>query len=316
MKLVVLDMLNNIVPKEQWKVFDVFENIIKYNNTEKEEIIDRIKDADGIIVNKVNIGKEEIDQAKNLKYIGVVATGYDIVDIKYAKEKGITVTNVPSYGTNTVAEFTFGMMLALSRRIELHSESVKKGKWSKTDSFSYNLTPQFELNGKTIGIIGYGRIGKKVAEIAKVFNMKVLVLDRKNNYRFSDNISFVSLDELLRNSDFVTLHCNLTNDNFQMVNKQFLDKMKSSGFLINVSRGDLVNEVDLANALNNNIIKGAAIDATSKEPIEDENPLLNAKNIIITPHMAWLTKEAIGRILETAAKNYKNFLEGNPINTV
>ena len=310
MKIVILDMLNNIISEKQWSVFDVFYEVVKYDNTTPDEVVERIKDADGIIVNKVSIGKKEIDCAKNLKYIGVVATGYDIVDVAYANEKNITVTNVPSYGTDTVAEFTFAMMFALSRKIELHNKSVKDGNWKKANTFSYNLTPQFDLNGKTLGIIGYGKIGRRVSEIAKAFKMNVLVLDRRKNYRIEDNISFVSLDELLSNSDFVSLHCNLTEENFHMVNKEFLDKMKSSSYLINVSRGDLVNENDLAYGLNNDIIAGAGVDAVSEEPIQDNNPLLKAKNIIITPHMAWLAKEAVDRILNIAVDNLKKYNQG------
>ena len=310
MKLVILDMLNHIITEKQWSVFDVFDDVIKYDNTKPEETIDRIKNANAIITNKVILGKNELDAAKNLKYIGVVATGYNVVDVEYAKEKGIAVSNVPSYGTDTVAEFTFGIMLTLARRYELHYQAVKDGIWKEKNSFCFNLTPQFDLNGKTLGIIGFGKIGKRVSEIAKAFKMNILVLDRNNDPRLENGIEFVSLDNLLEKSDFISLHCNLNEDNYQMVNKTFLEKMKPTAYLLNMSRGGLVNEADLAHALNNNEIAGAGIDTVSIEPIEENNPLLNAKNIIITPHMAWLAKEAIDRILKTAVDNLKKFQDG------
>lgn len=316
MKIVILDMLNHIITEKQWSVFDVFENVIKYDNTSRDETIDRIKDADAIITNKVVLGKSELDAAKNLKYIGVVATGYNVVDVQYAKEKGIAVTNVPSYGTDTVAEFTFGMMLSLARRYELHYQAVKEGMWQEKNSFCFNLTPQFDLNGKTLGIIGFGKIGQRVSEIAKAFRMNVLVLDRKGNYRIEDGVEFVSLEKLLKESDFVSLHCNLTEDNYQMVNEIFLKQMKPTAYLLNMSRGGLVNESDLANALNNDWIAGAGVDTVSVEPIEENNPLLNAKNIIITPHMAWLAKEALERILDTAVDNLQKFQDGVLQNTI
>lgn len=316
MKIVILDMLNNIISKEQWKAFDVFDEVIKYNNTNPDETADRIKNADAIITNKVILSKNELNFAKNLKYIGVVATGYNIVDIEYAQKNGIAVTNVPSYGTDTVAEYTFGMMLTLVRRYELHYNAIKDGIWEKEKSFCFNLTPQYDLNGKTLGIIGFGKIGKRVAEIGRVFKMKIMVLDRTKNYRIENGIHFVSIDTLLKKSDFVTLHCDLNETNFHMVDINFLEKMKPSAFLLNISRGNLINEVDLSYALNNDLIAGAGVDSVSIEPIENDNPLLNAKNIIITPHMAWLSEEAIYRILNTAVDNLIKFQEGVKQNRV
>lgn len=316
MKVVILDMINSIIPIEEWKVFDIFESVVKYDNTSPNEVIDRIKYADAVITNKVVLSKNELKFAEKLQYIGVVATGYNVVDIDYARSKGIVVTNVPSYGTDTVAEYTFGMMLTLIRRYELHFEAIRNGVWQEKNSFSFKLTPQYDLNGKTLGIIGFGKIGQRVAEIAKVFKMNILVLERNKKYRCHEGINFVSLEYLLNNSDFVTLHCSLNDQNNKMVNADFLKQMKRSAFLLNVSRGGLVDEGDLAHALNNDLIAGAGIDSVRVEPINDDNPLLYTKNIIITPHMAWLSQEAIKRILNTAVTNLKKFKTGKIINQV
>lgn len=316
MKLVVLDMLTDIVSEDYWDKFNRFGNVIKYDNTSVEELEDRIRDVDAIITNKIQLGKNEIDMAKNLKYIGVVATGYDIIDIDYAKDRSIAVTNVPSYGTDTVAEFTMGLILSLAHRFEFHSDKVKEGMWEEKKNFSFKLTPQIELAGKSIGIIGYGKIGKRLAEIAKAFKMKTYVLDRKGRYRIEDDVEFTSLDNLLEKSDIVTLHSKLTEENRGMANLDFFKKMKESAFFINVSRGGLVNEQDLAFALDNNYIYGAAIDTSVKEPIESNNPLLGCKDLIITPHMAWLTNEAIERIIDISVKNLEGFINNKNINRV
>lgn len=316
MKVVILDMINSIIPIEEWKVFDIFESVVKYDNTSPNEVIDRIKYADAVITNKVVLSKNELKFAERLQYIGVVATGYNVVDIDYAKSKEIVVTNVPSYGTDTVAEYTFGMMLTLIRRYELHFSAIRNGVWKEKNNFSFNLTPQYDLNGKTLGIIGFGKIGNRIAEIAKVFKMEIMVFDRTKNYRVENGINFVSMDSLLEKSDFVTLHCNLNENNYRMVDIKFLKKMKPSAFLLNMSRGDLINEIDLSYALNNDIIAGAGIDSVSVEPIESNNPLLDSKNIIITPHMAWLSKEAIDRILNSAVDNLIKFQKGIKQNRV
>lgn len=310
MKLVILDMLPSVVSQDLWDKFDFIENIDKYDDTLPQERKERIKDADYLIVNKVVIGKEEIDAASNLKYIGVVSTGYNVIDTDYAREKGITVTNVPGYGTDTVAEYTIGLMLAGAKRFEYHSQSVKAGDWSKKNIFSYSLTPQYDVTGKNLGIIGYGRIGQRVGEIAKAFKMTIYALERDGNYRVEDGVHHVGLDEILEKSDFISLNCNLTHENEKMVNSDFIGKMKDGAYLVNTARGGLVDEEALAQALNSGKLSGAAVDVVSVEPILPDNPLLKADNIIITPHMAWLSQTSVQNIMDTASENLKKFIQG------
>lgn len=316
MKIVVLDQMKKLMGPDNWELFESLGEVVYYDSTNPNETVDRVKDADAIIVNKVDITKEVMDASPNLKYIGLLSTGYNVVDVDYAKEKGIAVTNIPAYGTDTVAEFTIGMLLALSHRFEFHSESVKKGEWKEDGNFCYNLTPQIELAGKTLGIIGLGKIGMRVAELALAFKMNVLAYTKYSESYSTDNIKFVSLDELLRESDFVSMHCPATPETNEMANADFFSKMKKGSLFLNMSRGQLMVEEDLAEALNSGHLGGAAIDALTVEPIEDDNPLLKAKNIIITPHMAWTTKEAIARIMFTSVDNLKSFMDGETMNRV
>ena len=288
-----------------------------YDRTPKEKVIEYSKDADMLIINKIVLGKDELKKLPKLKYIGVMATGYNVVDVSAAKELGIIVTNIPNYSTKSVAQITFALLLELCHHIEEHSVAVKNGTWSNSKDFCFWNHPLLELDGKTLGIIGFGAIGKQVAEIAAAFGMNIIAYSRtitdQNN---RNNFRWVSLDELLRESDVISLHCPLFSETMGLINKNTLSKMKNSAFLINTSRGPLIVEEDLANALNNNIIAGAALDVLSKEPPEIGNPLFTAKNCIITPHIAWAVKEARQRLLNIAVGNIKAFLKGEPINVV
>jgi glycerate dehydrogenase len=296
-----------------WKELESLGNIFYYNRTSPPDILSRCQDADIIITNKTPIGKDVIDAAPKLKMIAVTATGYNIIDVAAAKDKKIVVCNVPEYGTNSVAQHTFALLLELSNQVGKHAQTVREGKWVASVDWSYSVTPIIELQDKILGIVGLGKIGNQVARIATSFGMKIQYHRGKPA---GVSASMATLENLFSTSDFVTLHCPLRPDNEQFVNAQLLSTMKPSAFLINTSRGQLINEQDLADALNKNIVAGAALDVLSKEPPPSINPLLNAKNCIITPHNAWISKEARSRLLDTSVKNVKTFLKGKPENVV
>ncbi len=252
-----------------------------------------------------------------MKYIGVLATGYNIVDVITAKAQGITVTNVPDYSSKSVAQFTMALILELCHHVGAHNTAVKQGEWIKSKDFSFWNYPLIELAEKTLGIIGFGKIGKATAKLAQAFGMKILVYNRTTYSEFeNEDLKFVALDDLFQNSDFISLHSPLTQETKGIINSSSIEKMKNSAFLINTSRGPLVNEKDLAKALEEEKLAGAAIDVISEEPMKDSNPLFSAKNCIITPHIAWAPKEARQRLMQTTEENLKAFLEGNPINVV
>ena len=309
MKIVILDgyTLNpgdlswqGLEKHGQLKVYDR----TSYNKEDKDLIIERGKDADVIFTNKTPLTREILNSMPNLKYIGILATGYDVVDVEAARDKGIIVTNIPSYGTTAVAQMTLALILELTNHVGQHSAAVFNGEWESNPDWCFWKYPMMELAGKTLGIIGYGRIGQEVGKIAKAFNMEVLAYGRTID------------DKVYKESDFISLHCPLTEDNKEMINKETLSKMKKSAFLINTSRGGLVNEEDLASALNNRTIAGAGLDVVSKEPISPDNPLLKAKNCIITPHISWAPIESRKRLLDMAIDNLDSFLKGNPINEI
>ena len=264
---------------------------------------------------------EVFERCKNIKYIGVCATGYNVIDTKAAANRGIAVTNVPAYSTDSVVQLTWAMILEMTCNLNIHNESVKRGDWIKSDVFCYWLKPIMEISQKTIGVVGFGNIGRKVCGIAKNFDMNVLVYTKhpeKYQGLAYDNsgISFVPLDEIFKKSDIITLHCPLTDETSEIIRKENIDKMKDGVLLVNVSRGGLVNEEDLKNALVSGKIKGAAVDVVSSEPMQKDNPLLEAPNIIITPHMAWASLEARSRLVNIVADNFKAFLEGRHLNRV
>lgn len=276
-----------------------------YDRTPGDKVVERAKAADIIITNKTEIDAAHLSQLPRCRLIAVVATGYNIVDVKAARAKNIPVCNVPTYGTDSVAQFVFALLLELCHHVGLHAETVKQGEWTRSPDFCYAKTPLMELAGKTMTIIGYGRIGRRTGEIAKAFGMNVRGVD------IGDSIL-----DAIDGADVVSLHCPLTQDNKGMVNKDFLSRMKKTAFLINTSRGPLVNEPDLADALNRGVIAGAGIDVISAEPMKSDNPLLVAKNLLITPHIAWYTLEARRRITDTTAENIQAFLAGKAINVV
>jgi glycerate dehydrogenase len=287
-----------------------------YERSSLEETKERITDADIVLTNKSILNEELINAAQNLKYIGVMATGYNIVDITGANTRNIIVTNVPSYSTASVAQLTFAFILELTNHTALYAESVKNGDWVKSKDFSYHLKPIMELRDKTLGIIGFGQIGKSVAKIAIAFGMKVIASHKHPERDRMEGVTFVDEKTCFSDADIISLHCPLNANNQQFVNKELILTMKPTSFLINTSRGGLINEQDLAEALNEDIIAGAALDVLSTEPPKADNPLLDAKNCIINPHVAWATFEARSRLMNVVVNNLKSFLEGNPENVI
>ncbi|MGD8305591.1 MAG: D-2-hydroxyacid dehydrogenase [Ignavibacteria bacterium] len=299
-----------------WEGFESLGTFISYDRTSKEKVIKRAKDADVIVINKVEITKEILNELPKLKYIGVLATGYNVVDIEAVKNKNIVVTNIPTYGTNSVAQMVFALLLELTQNVGLHSESTRNGEWNKSEDWCYWKKPLVELKGLTLGIIGLGRIGSAVANLGRAFSMRVLANDPATPVSIPDLITMVDQDKIFKESDVISLHCPLTDENKEFVNADKINLMKKSAFIINTSRGQLIKERDLASALNNDRIAGAALDVLSKEPPDEINPLLSAKNCIITPHIAWATKSARQRLMNIAVENLKAYLDGNPKNVI
>lgn len=316
MKIVILDGYTLNPGDLDWSPIASLSEPVIYERSAKDELVERAKGAEIVLVNKVVLSRETLDQLPDLKYIGVMATGYNNVDVVAAKERGIIVTNVKAYGPASVAQHTFGLLLALANHLELHSQSVHAGDWVSSKDFCYWNTPLIELAGKTFGLIGLGDIGSKVAKIAQALEMKTIAFRRNPEKTVEDGVEMVSLEELFSQSDVISLHCPLTEDTREIINKNSLAKMKSTSFLLNTGRGPLINERDLAEALSQGIIAGAGLDVLSTEPPTSDNPLLSAPNCIITPHIAWASFEARKRLLKMVASNIEAFLEGKPINVV
>lgn len=319
MKIVVLDGYTLNPGDLTWDGIKNFGEFTVYDRTDfaPEKVIEAIGDAEIIFTNKTPLPKAVLDKVPNVKYIGVLATGYNVVDTVAAKESGITVTNIPTYGTTAVAQFTFALLLEMCHHAWDHSEAVKRGDWTKSPDFCFWNYPLIELAGKTMGIIGFGRIGQATAKIAQALGLNILAFDSYQNPELeSDTCKYVSLDELLAKSDIVSLHCPLFDSTRGIINKESIAKMKDGVMIINTSRGPLVVEQDLCDALNSGKVAGAALDVVSSEPIAEDNPLLKAKNCIITPHIAWAPKESRSRLMNTATENLAAFLNGNPINVV
>jgi glycerate dehydrogenase len=287
-----------------------------FERTLIDQIVERAQNAEIILTNKAPLSAATINQLPKLKFIGVTATGYNIVDVQAARARGIPVSNVPIYATDTVAEFIMALLLNFYYQPQLHSELVKQGEWSRSGDFSFWRTPLAELAGRTIGIVGFGRIGRRVGELAAAFKMRILVNNRSRGQLPPYPIEWREIPELFAESDVVTLHCPLTSENAGMVNESLLGRMKKTAYLINTARGALINEKDLAAALHQGKIAGAALDVVSAEPIASENPLLKAPNITITPHIAWAAIEARRRLMAVTAQNIAAFLAGKPINVV
>lgn len=317
MKIVVLDGFTLNPGDLDWNALTALGDVAVYDRTEASSIVERIGDAELILTNKTPISAETIHSCKNLRYIGVLATGYNVVDTAAAKAAGIVVTNIPTYGTDSVAQFTFALLLEICHHAGHHAQSVRDGEWTKSPDFCYWHYPLIELAGKTMGIIGFGRIGRRTGEIAHAFGMNVLAYDEYPNIVYEkEGISCTTLERLLAESDVISLHCPLTDRNQDMINADSIAKMKDGAILINTSRGPLVDETALAAALNSGKLAAAAVDVVSTEPIRPDNPLLKARNILITPHIAWAPKEARSRLLNIAVENIRAFIDGSPINVV
>lgn len=317
MNIVILDAYTSNPGDLSWEKFEALGNLTVYDYTPNDKIIERCIDADIIIDNKVFITREIIEQLPKLKYIGLLSTGFNVIDTAAAKEHGIPVCNVPTYSTSAVAQLTFALILETYNQVGLHSSAVHSGEWDSCRDFCFWKTPLIELSGKTIGIIGFGKIGNEVAKIADAFGMNILCyVPREKPLPCYKNFRFVSLDELSAESDIVSLHCPLTPETTGMINKDFISKMKKSAIVINTSRGPAVDEKALADAINSGRIFGAGVDVLSTEPPKKDNPLLSCKRCFITPHIAWAGYETRIRLLDVVYNNLKAFLDGNPINVV
>ena len=310
MKIVILDGATAKGKELDFDFLNQFGDVTYYDTTRNEDVLSRAKDADILVINKIVMDKDTLAECKNLKLITILATGYNIVDIEAAKALGITVCNVPYYSTNSVAQLTFAFILDFACKLSLHTQSVARGDWQRCNDFAYTLDTLHELSGKTLGIIGYGSIGKKVAQIGKAFGMNVLIATR------TPVEGCVSKEEVFKNADFVTLHCPLNEQSKLMINEKSLALFKSTAYLINTARGGLIDENALAVALNSGKIAGAALDVLTSEPPKADNPLIYAKNCIITPHMAWASLEARVRLLHATEDNVRAFLQNAPINKV
>ena len=287
-----------------------------YDRTPENLIVDRAKDAEIVILNKTPVSRATLEQLPRLKLIAVLATGFNIVDVDACRERGVPVANIPSYSVSAVAQQVFAFILEFANRVGLHTASVTAGEWAANPDFSYQKSPTAELLGKTVGIIGYGRIGRRVAELAKAFEMRVLVNTAHPEKYPEADVTFLPLAEMLPQCDFVTVHCPMTAETDKLVNADFLSKMKDGAFLVNTSRGGEVDEQALADALNKGKLAGAGIDVLSTEPPAPDNPLLSAKNIFITPHIAWASYETRVRLMGILKENIRGFIEGKPVNVV
>ena len=309
MKIVVLDGYCLNPSDLSWDSLRRFGDVEIYDRTAHEDVVPRARNADAVLLNKTPLSRESIQQLPALRYIGVLATGYDIVDIDAARERGIVVTNVPAYATASVAQFVFALLLELCHNVKLHSDAVRAGEWARNTDWSFWKSPLVELEGKTIGIVGFGHIGRRTAQIAVSLGMGVIAYDTHHGDPPTyENFRWVSLEDLLRESDVVSVHAPLFPENRGMINASTLALMKPSAFLINTSRGPLVVDEDLADALNAGRIAGAGLDVLSVEPPADGNPLLSARNCLVTPHIAWATKEARSRLMDAAIENLAAFV--------
>ncbi len=315
MKTVVLDGYTTNPRDLSWDGFKKFGELTVYDRTSPELVAERIGDAELVITNKALITKDVMDKCPNIKFITTLATGYNAVDVSYAKELGIPVSNVPEYSTKSVAQLVFAYILHHYNKVTELNTSVKDGGWCNSEDFCYWVTQLTALKGMTIGIVGYGSIGREVAKIADAFSMNVVYCNHRNKPYPDSKHTFLSFEQLLKESDIITLHCPLTEDTKNLINKDTLSKMKKGCLLINTSRGPVINEHDLAEALNNDKLY-AAVDVVSVEPMEPHNPLLTAKNIVITPHIGWAPKTVRENLLVIVQKNIEMFLNGTPQNVV
>jgi glycerate dehydrogenase len=315
-KIIILDGYALNPGDLSWKNFEELGELTIYDRTPADEVPQRIGDAEIILTNKTVLGAGLFDACPSIKYIGVLATGYNVVDIAAAKKHNITVTNIPGYSTASVAQTTFALLLEICLHTGDHNAAVHAGRWISSPDFSFRDYPLLDLAGKTLGIIGLGSIGKAVAKIARSFGMETIAYSRSQNEEGRALASYVSLDELLLRSGVITLHCPANPETTGIINKNTIAKMKDGVILINTARGTLVAEQDLAAALNSGKIYAAGLDVISEEPMKEDNPLLGAKNCIFTPHLAWATEDSRKRCMEIAAANLREFLKGTPVNVV
>ena len=317
MRIIVLDGYTLNPGDLSWEGLEQLGEVIVYDRTPPEKIVERSKGADVILTNKVSIGEKEIGSLPDLKYIGVTATGYNIIALEAAKKQGIIVSNVPGYSTPSVVQLTFALLLELCLHTQRHSDAVKDGKWSRSPDFAFWDYPLVELSGKTLGIIGFGTIGQQIADVATAFGMNIIGASRRHSDQsHRKNFKWAEIPDLLKESDVVSIHSPLNSQTEGLINRQSLKSMKTSAFLINTARGPIIVEEDLATALNEGIIAGAGLDVLSVEPPAKDNPLFKAKNCIITPHIAWATIESRTRLLQIATDNLSAFKADSPINVV
>lgn len=319
MKIVVLDGYTENPGDLSWEALGALGELTVYDRTsltDQQEVIDRIGDAEVVITNKTPISKAVFDACPGMKYIAVLATGYNVVDYVYAREKGIAVSNVPAYGTASVSQFSIALLLEICHHIGHHAQTVKEGRWQNCQDWCYWDYPLIELEGKTMGIIGFGRIGQAEGRVAKALGMKVIAHDLYPNDTGRAIGEYVDLDTLFAQADVVSLHCNLTPENTGLINKQTIAKMKDGVILINNARGQLIDEQDVADALNSGKIAAAGLDVVYSEPIKADNPLLKAKNCLITPHISWAPMESRQRIMDCTVENVKGYLQGQLRNVV
>ena len=315
-KIVILDGFTAAHVDLSWELLEDIGELTVYDRTKPDETIERAKDAEIVLTNKVLLKRQEIEQLPKLRYIGVLATGYNVVDVEAAREHGIIVTNVPAYSTESVAQMVFSHLLTVTNRTEHYAIQNRKGKWTACPDFCYWDTPLTELAGKTFGIVGLGNIGQRVAAIAHAFGMHVIAYTSKGADQLPEYIGKRALSELFAESDVLSLHCPLTPDTKELINRQTLGLMKPGAILINTGRGPLVNDQDVADALNANRLRAFCADVLTEEPPRAGNPLLQCSNAFITPHIAWASREARVRLISVAINNVKSFVEGTPQNVV
>lgn len=301
----------------EWPDFSAFGRVTRHDNSAPEQVAQRIREAAAIFTNKVELRAEQLETATKLKYIGALATGFNHIDMQAATRLGITVTNVPDYSSAAVAQHVFAMMLEFTNNVSLHDEAVQAGEWAKSKYFCFWKKPILELEGKTMGIVGFGHIGRRTAKLADAFGMRVIAYaPRPKDAPPYHGFSFVSLEKLFEQADFISLHTPLTPETTGMVNKNMLARMKKSAYIINTARGPLINEADLAEAIKAGSLAGAGLDVVEREPMRDDNPLHGLEKVRITPHIAWASVEARTRLMREVWNNYRSFLDGKPVNVV
>lgn len=315
-RIVILDGYTMNPGDNPWDPLEALGDLTVHDITSRDQIVERAREADIVLTNKVVMDRDILDQLPNLKFISILATGFNVVDIHAARENGVPVSNVPEYSTQSVAQFTFAMILEFCHHIQRHSDAVMEERWVRSEQFSFWDTPLIELAGRTLGIVGFGRIGQATARLGHAFGMKILANSRSRSQQTDFPFQWATVEEIFANADFVSLHCPLTEENAGMVDAALLQRMKPTAHLVNTARGALIVEEDLANALRKGEIAGAALDVITREPMAPNSPLLGVPNLLVTPHIAWATLAARQNLMKATAENLRAFLSGNPINVV